>query len=321
VSAVRRSLERAFFLVEPVLTALVYVWLRATRRDRRRVAILMYHQIGEPVAGVRATDECVSPARFALQMAALVDAGYRTVALTDLARALSEAPDALPARAAVLTFDDGLAGQFGEALPVLRRHGLTATFFLVAGEVGAARAARHLGFEGPAPEGWRPLGWLQARALARAGMAIGSHTLTHRSLGALDPDAAWREVSRSRDILETGIGEPVTTFAYPFGSAAYGDVDDTTREQLARAGYVAACTTVVGTSGAGADPLALPRIPVEERDGAFRLRCKLAGAHDWVGRLKERWQRTVPREAHVRAAADPTAHDDLSAVQDARSAS
>ena len=101
---------------------------------------------------------------------------------------------------------------------------------------------------------------------------------------------------------------PVECFAYPFGSRAYGDFDPAIRELLRRAGYRGACTTVVGRNGPGADPLALRRLPVEEADGPFRLRCKLAGAYDWVGPVKSLWQRLVARQERVDAAAlAPTA--------------
>ncbi len=45
----------------------------------------------------------------------------------------------LPARAAVITFDDGYADNHAEALPVLRRHGLTATFFVATGFLDGGR--------------------------------------------------------------------------------------------------------------------------------------------------------------------------------------
>ncbi|MDH4393723.1 MAG: polysaccharide deacetylase family protein [Aquabacterium sp.] len=42
----------------------------------------------------------------------------------------------LPARALAITFDDGYADNHDQALPVLRRHGLTATFFVATGFMG-----------------------------------------------------------------------------------------------------------------------------------------------------------------------------------------
>ena len=41
---------------------------------------------------------------------------------------------------------------------------------------------------------------------------------------------------------------------------------------------------------------------MEEGDGPFRVRCKLAGAYDWVGSVKSLWQRLAAREDRVDAA-------------------
>ncbi|MBA3057999.1 MAG: polysaccharide deacetylase family protein [Gammaproteobacteria bacterium] len=45
----------------------------------------------------------------------------------------------LPARAACLTFDDGYADNYHVALPILRRHGLSATFFIATGFLDGGR--------------------------------------------------------------------------------------------------------------------------------------------------------------------------------------
>ncbi|MCP5286917.1 MAG: polysaccharide deacetylase family protein [Burkholderiaceae bacterium] len=45
----------------------------------------------------------------------------------------------LPARAAAITFDDGYADNHDVALPILRRHGLTATFFVATGYLSGGR--------------------------------------------------------------------------------------------------------------------------------------------------------------------------------------
>ncbi len=45
----------------------------------------------------------------------------------------------LPARAACITFDDGYADNLHLAVPILRRHGLTATFFIATGYLNGGR--------------------------------------------------------------------------------------------------------------------------------------------------------------------------------------
>lgn len=306
----RHAAKSAFFVVERLITALLYpiCLLRGRLGLAGGVPILMYHQVGRPLPGDGPGREAVPPERFAEQMDTLLAAGYEAIPLGDLVRML-ESPDRRSGgRCAVITFDDGLRGQLENAVPILERHGVRATFFLIAGAVGSPRPLPHLAPDapaaggGPPPREWLPLDWSEARSLVERGHEIGSHSLTHRSLGALGSASIEVEIRGSREVLEHRLGVPVGLFAYPFGSQACGDCDPRARGPLRRAGYRAACTTAVGRIGPRADPLALRRIPVEPDDGPFRVRCKLAGAYDWVGPVKSLWQRLVPREDRVGAA-------------------
>ncbi len=55
------------------------------------------------------------------------------------AAAVHLAAGTLPARAACITFDDGYADNYHIALPILQRHGLTATFFIATGFLDGGR--------------------------------------------------------------------------------------------------------------------------------------------------------------------------------------
>jgi peptidoglycan/xylan/chitin deacetylase (PgdA/CDA1 family) len=101
-----------------------------------------------------------------------------------------------------ITFDDGNASDLELALPQLRRRGLTATFFVVAGRLGAP------GF----------LDESAVRALADAGMGIGCHGMRHRPWRRLDRPALWEEVVEARRMLERVVDHRVTEAACPFGS-------------------------------------------------------------------------------------------------------
>ncbi len=300
-------LERLFIAVERVITACLYPFclLRERLVGQTKVPILMYHQVGRPLEEAEFCRDCVSPERFATQMRAIVAAGYKVIPLASYVRDLDEGPPEAPGRCVALTFDDGYRDQFVSAYPVLRRHRLPATLFLVAGSIGGEIPLPHLSLEdADVPErgataGWRPLSWEQVGRMAGDGLDVGSHALSHRSLGRLSLEEAEIEVRRSREILERRLGIRIDLFAYPFGSEAYGDFDGRIQAVLRAAGYRAACTTVIGRNGRGSDRLALRRIPMEERDGPFRVRCKLAGAYDWVGTVKAFWQRRVPREDRV----------------------
>lgn len=305
---IRHWLERLFFLFEPVVTALLYPYYVARERigKQARVPILMYHQVGCSLPGIKACQECVDPERFEVQLRAILDAGYRVITLGQLIQQLDESRLEGLGRSVVLTFDDGYRGHFENAYPVLRRCGVPATFFLVAGYTGTNVIYPHLGIAearlNPGDErlaAWFPLSWDQARGLARNGMEVGSHALSHRSLGCLSRDEVEVEIRRSREILEERLGVPVACFAYPFGARVRGDFDQGVQEMLREAGYRAACTTVVGRNKRNTDRFSLRRIPVEEWDGPFRIRCKLVGAYDWVGPVRELCQRLLPREERV----------------------
>jgi peptidoglycan/xylan/chitin deacetylase (PgdA/CDA1 family) len=306
---VRRCLERLFLIFESVVTASIYplCLLRERVVGVRRIPILMYHQIGRIPEGAERCGDCLSPDRFVAQVRAIVKAGYSVIPLADALRTGAPGAPRARRRRAVLTFDDGYQDQLANARPVLNRYRLPATFFLVAGSIGRSSPLPHLALkdsearEGGPARGWKPPSWEAVRDLVVDGMTIGSHGLSHRSLGSMSLQEAEIEIRRSRQVLERRLGGRVDLFAYPFGSMAYGDFDEAVQSILRAAGYRAACTTVVGRNGCDSDPMALRRIPMEERDGPWRVRFKLAGAYDWVGRLKTLWQRLVPREDDVQA--------------------
>jgi peptidoglycan/xylan/chitin deacetylase (PgdA/CDA1 family) len=113
----------------------------------------------------------------------------------------------------LLTFDDGTEGQMTRALPVLRRLGFKATFFVMTVVLGK--------------EGWitRP----QVRSLDREGMTIGAHTWDHHAVTDLGPDDWSTQIDEPKRALERIVGHPVRLFAYPFGlwsSAAFPHLEE-----------------------------------------------------------------------------------------------
>jgi len=62
---------------------------------------------------------------------------FNVLPLDEAARMLKAST--LPARAAAITFDDGYEDNFSVALPILKRHGLTSTFFIATGFLDGGR--------------------------------------------------------------------------------------------------------------------------------------------------------------------------------------
>jgi peptidoglycan/xylan/chitin deacetylase (PgdA/CDA1 family) len=238
-----------------------------SKQDSRPVPILMYHHVGPvPPAGLERYS--VTPSRFARQMQLLSLLGYRVISMSELFQrwALKNSTADSGDKAAVLTFDDGYADCVEHAIPILDERGWKATFFLVSGDMGGP--GRWLG-----PE-WSSLllmDWSSARSLVAAGHAAGSHTVTHRSLLGLSPDAVQDELLRSKADIEDELGVAVHDLSYPFGITT-----DSIMESAQAAGYRSAVSTAVALADQKMDRYFLPRVAVQGVDSlwdfAFRLR-------------------------------------------------
>jgi peptidoglycan/xylan/chitin deacetylase (PgdA/CDA1 family) len=104
----------------------------------------------------------------------------------------------------------------------------------------------------------------QVRALHRAGMEIGAHTVTHPILLNLTEAAAAEELSASRARLEKITGAPVRYFAYPNGRPGV-DYEAVHVELARRCGFEAALSTRRGACSAASDRWQLPRFTPWDR--------------------------------------------------------
>jgi peptidoglycan/xylan/chitin deacetylase (PgdA/CDA1 family) len=169
---------------------------------RANIPVLCYHQIRPPAASDAAADRTfiVPPKVLGAQLAALKRAGFVSVSADDVAAHMAEGKP-LPRKPVLITFDDASAGQYTRALPILRRHGFKATFFIMTVVLGK--------------QGWLTRG--QVRALDGEGMQIGAHTWDHRAVPSYAEDD-WRvQITEPKAELEAIVGHPVDAFAYPFG--------------------------------------------------------------------------------------------------------
>ena len=237
-------------------TARADAWLHDGQLKLRNTPmIFMYH-------GVADVDEdpnhlCVSPARFAEQMAWLARRGLRGVGIAELVDAMQAGRQ----RGLVgLTFDDGYTNVLETALPVLRRHGFGATAYIISGRLGGTNEWD----EGPV---WQLMTGDQVRKLAAAGIEIGSHAATHMRLAGASPSQLTAEVSDSRISLGALLGTEIRGFAYPYGS-----MDAAARRAVRDAGYEYACAVEATTAEIGL--MALPRLYVGEQDDAMRMAVK-----------------------------------------------
>ena len=257
------------------------------------IPILLYHSVAAD-CDPRFAEWAVAPELFAAQMEHLAEHGYQALTVRELVDRVFEQRLAPPERSVVITFDDGFADFHSDAWPALERHGLSATVFVTSGAVGATSTwLADLG------EAQRPmLTWAQVAELAAAGIEIGAHGHEHLQLDTVSGARAWRDITASRDALESAVG-PVASFAYPHGYHTAG-----LKRMVERAGFSSASAVKDAMSAPDDDRFALARIVVRGGTGVEAFDRMIRGAH--VGRPRGR--RIVARgawRAARRAGAEP----------------
>ncbi|OII60405.1 polysaccharide deacetylase [Streptomyces sp. CC53] len=200
----------------------------------------------------------VTPGRLDAQLRWLRARGLRGVGVRELldATARGAARDLVG-----LTFDDGYADFLHQAVPLLHRHGCTATVFVLPGRLAEDNAWDELGPRKPllsAPD---------LRRCVDAGMEVASHGSRHTHLTRADDATLRAEVHGSREQLRALTGRAPAGFCYP-----YGEVDARVAAAVRDAGYAYGCAIDPDADLAGV--LALPRVHIGQRDTGWRLAAK-----------------------------------------------
>ena len=101
--------------------------------------------------------------------------------------------------------------------------------------------------------------WNDLVKLEKAGISVQSHSASHPRFSQLDGAGQERELRLSKLTLESGLGGPITAFAYPFGDC--GSDSEKMRSLMISTGYKAAFLYGGGVFQANAvDRFHLPRI-------------------------------------------------------------
>jgi len=165
-----------------------------------KVPVLMYHEV---LPTLLERDQrfmtplyVITNALFEEHIKTLAEHGYRSVL-----------PEEVPGIGAdgkyvVITFDDGLAGNYRHALPILKKYGFKATFFVAVGSVATDRF----------------MNWAELQELVDNGMSVQSHTVSHAPLETLGDDAIRRELHESKQEIERRLNTTVSALSFPHGS-------------------------------------------------------------------------------------------------------
>lgn len=199
------------------------------------VPILMYHSVS-----ISANRLCIPPQKLDQQFTWLQQNGFNTITMKRLLYSLNK-HQALPSRAIVLTFDDGYRDNYDQAFPLLQKHHMVATIFLMTAKIGTA--------VGLTPD--------QIKHMQEYGIEFGSHTVHHVDLRYVSAAGLISEIQGSKHILENILGEKVVSFSYPSGKYTAATI-----QAVKDAGFEGAVTTAPGKIMPNYNVYLLPRVRV-----------------------------------------------------------
>ncbi len=261
--------------------------------------LFLYHSVDDTGSFLS-----VSPQKFRAQMRAIKQSGRRVLSVSGAAEAMAQG-DPLSDAVAV-TFDDAYQSVADNAWPILRDLQMPATVYCVSGvmdqkahwlprlfpgifgsDMGAAFAEfdQKIGVASLKDKNLAadPVGafrktaelpimsWDVARDLIKEGMDPGGHTVTHPYLSQLSTEDCAIELRNDKTALQDNLSCVVKTFAYPFG-----DYDQTTRQAVIDAGYMAAVTSAAGAvKHPAANPFEWARIGIWPQISAWKMRLYL----------------------------------------------
>ena len=219
----------------PAIPAAAPVITKPAIDQNAQVVIFGYHRF---VNNVRRPDTEITPQAFEAQMQELKNKGISVIPMQDFL-AWRRGEKAIPAKSAILTFDDGWKSQHELAWPILKKFNYPVTLFIYT--------------EGIRPghfSGGESMTWEQLAEMRDAGADIQGHSATHQDLRRPYDKVAKKKLSPpeyeqwlenelvgSRQMIEQKLGVKVNCFAVP-----YGFYNDHVKDVAMKAGYEALFT-------------------------------------------------------------------------------
>jgi peptidoglycan/xylan/chitin deacetylase (PgdA/CDA1 family) len=305
------------------------------------LTVLTYHRVADAQRASPFDDGVIDTSPTDLdQHLAFVEEHFDLTSLDELVSHVVKGTK-LPKNPVLVTFDDGYLDNHDVALPILKRHGVEAIFFIATQYVdrrelfwwdkinflikSSTRSRLDLSYPGPLvldleAEGARELAisaalrivkhsfgldlnrfmdhlsaatgthlpsdqerkhadsllmtWDHVRDLRRQGMAVQSHTVTHRVVQTLEAGDLADELRASKEHLGEILGEPIQALAYPVGVQL--KFAPHVRAAVEAAGYSVAFTNGNGVNyKKGFDPLGIARLSPDFAFPDYQFRAML----------------------------------------------
>jgi peptidoglycan/xylan/chitin deacetylase (PgdA/CDA1 family) len=187
---------------KPIDSTKVEIADAATILSRKEVPVLCYHRIRNFKGNESASmiNYIVPPDVFKEQIKSLADSGYQTITADQYYNYLTS-NEKLPAKPVMITFDDTSEEQFTVGAAEMDKYGFKGVYFIMTISIG------------------RP-GYMtseQLKELADKGHTIAAHTWDHHRVTKYSEEDWNKQLTESKQTIESITGKPVHHFAYPFG--------------------------------------------------------------------------------------------------------
>lgn len=225
----------------------------AAAERRMPVVVLFYHRIADDRANTCTT----SNRAFRRQMLWLKE-HFDMVSLEEAQRRVRSGDNSRPCVS--ITFDDGYAENCDQAIPLLIQQRIPCTYFVTLHNVLTGQPFAHDVAQG---HRFPPNTFEQIRAIADAGIEIGSHTCTHPDLAKIqDEERLHYEIVGAGEELQRRLMRPVRYLAFPFGH--YRHLNPRAFDLAHEVGYDGVCSSYGGYNLPGDDAFHLQRIHGDE---------------------------------------------------------
>jgi peptidoglycan/xylan/chitin deacetylase (PgdA/CDA1 family) len=222
------------------IIAFILVMMVTSLCADNNAVILLYHRVGD----ARYPTTNVTIKQFSEEMQYLNEQHYKVLPLPEIIAKLKSG-EALPDKTVGITFDDAYDTVYTNAWPILKKQSYPFTLFVATQPIDKS-------FKGM-------MSWTQIKELAKQGVTIGDHSVTHAHLANATIDTLKEEIMTAKQHIYQETGQLPTLFAYPFGEYSLQF-----RDELVNLGFVAAVTQITGAVSARSDFYLLPRIPLNE---------------------------------------------------------
>lgn len=226
-----------------LINLIVFFVLSPLSLQALSLRVLCYHNIVEnPKFNID-----VSASDFEAQMALLQKEGFISLTASELAELLKKPGiEKDKNRYVAITFDDGNDGVYAHAVPILKKYGLKATFYIYPTIIAARERGTRKAF----------MTWAQIKEVVNTpGFELGCHSYYHPFLTKETDAGLILNTRKARQVLKEKTGKDPLTFAYPFGL-----YDDRVVERVKQEGFLAAFSVDVGHTTAKTDVYRIPRI-------------------------------------------------------------